>query len=101
MWGVFMRITNLENVTSVYQKSTNNAVTKQEKIEKKDKIEISKEAREYQLGLKKVNELPEIRQDKVDAIKKQIQDGSYSVDSNKIADKILNNARLVQKYNEW
>lgn len=85
----------------VYNKNTKNNVNKTETNYKKDKIEISKEAREFQQAVSKVKDMPDIRQEKVDEIKQRVLSGNYEINSEKIADKILSGSRLIEKYNEW
>lgn len=59
---------------------------------KKDQVQISKEAMDFQTVLKSVkqlNSLPDIREDIISPIKEKLDNGSYSVDSKSLAEKIL------------
>lgn len=59
---------------------------------KKDQVQISKEAMDFQTVLKAVkqlNNLPDIREEIVGPIKEKLDNGSYGVDSNDLAKKIL------------
>jgi flagellar biosynthesis anti-sigma factor FlgM len=48
---------------------------------------------DYVLQLLQIlEELPDVRQDKVEKLRKQIQQGSYQVDAGRIADRILEEA---------
>ena len=48
---------------------------------------------DYVLQLLQIlEELPDVRQDKVEKLRKQIQQGSYKVDAGRIADRILEEA---------
>jgi len=48
---------------------------------------------DYVLQLLQIlEELPDVRQDKVDKLRKQIQQGSYQVDAGRVADRILEEA---------
>jgi negative regulator of flagellin synthesis FlgM len=59
------------------------------KVARSDQVHLSDQAKELE-GLKQiVNQLPEIRTEKVEALKKSIQDGTYKVDSLQVAGKIL------------
>lgn len=58
-------------------------------INKSDLVRISGKAKELEELKQVINQMPEIRTDKVEALKKAIQEGSYQVDSLKIAGKIL------------
>ena len=55
------------------------------KTAKKDKVEISSEAKE----LLAENKISAVREQKVDAIIKQVQSGEYKVDANTIAKKMI------------
>lgn len=87
-----MRITgspNIQNVLKTYGKN----VKKTDEIEKtglkSDKVEISEEAREYQLAMRALKEVPEVRTEKVETIKQEIQSGQYKPNAEQIADQIL------------
>lgn len=59
---------------------------------KKDQVQISKEAMDFQTVLKSVkqlNTLPDIREEIINPIKDKLDSGNYSVDSKDVADKIL------------
>lgn len=91
--GAFMRINTNYNVQSVLKAYGNSAPAK---VEKKpmtgmepDKIEISKEAKEVQLAMQAIKQLPDIREEKVAAIKKQIQEGTYKPSSDEIVEKMF------------
>ncbi len=52
-------------------------------------VEISDDARLMNKASELVSATPDVRRDKVDALKASIQNGSYRVDSGAIADRIL------------
>lgn len=56
-----------------------------------DKVEISNEAKKIKELVKKTTNLPDIRQDKVNAIKEQIDSGNYKVTPEQIAKGIIEN----------
>lgn len=59
---------------------------------KKDQVQISKEAMDFQTVLKSVklvNGLPDAREEVISPIKEKLENGSYSVDSKSIAEKML------------
>ena len=68
------------------------------KKEKEDRLEISKEAQDYQFAMEKLKDIPQIRKDRVEKLKIQVQNGTYQVDSGKIADKILENVQELGRY---
>jgi negative regulator of flagellin synthesis FlgM len=55
----------------------------------KDKISLSGKAKEINELKRLINDLPDMRSDRVDALKKAIDAGNYNIDSRKIAEKIL------------
>jgi len=54
-----------------------------------DKISLSGKAYEFNELKKIINALPDMRTDRVEELKKVIEAGSYTVDSLKVAEKIL------------
>ena len=54
-----------------------------------DKVVLSPKAREIQDASRMLQSLPEVREDKVDRIRLEIEKGTYGVDGGKIAEKML------------
>lgn len=54
-----------------------------------DRVELSPGSREVMKMQEILQETPEIRKDKVDALKQAIDEGTYQVDSHKVADKMM------------
>ena len=54
-----------------------------------EKVEISGKARDIQRVKAAIAELPEVRQEKIEELKQQIQEGRYEMDMDKLADRIL------------
>jgi len=65
--------------------SRTNGVAKPER----DEISISKAARELQEALKAVQSAPDVRESKVEAVKKQVQQGTYSVPTAVLVNRLL------------
>ncbi|AEF94675.1 flagellar biosynthesis anti-sigma factor protein FlgM [Desulfotomaculum nigrificans CO-1-SRB] len=61
-----------------------------------DSLELSPEARAKQEIQAKLKEIPEVREDLVNRLKKEIQNGTYKPDASKIADGIIQE-RLLDK----
>jgi negative regulator of flagellin synthesis FlgM len=93
-----MKIYNNINVNKVMKKYQNN-VNKADgagKVEfKKDKLEISSGAKEFQIAMNAVKKLPDVRQDKVDEIKAKIEKGQYNPSAKNVAKKMLSNSNLI------
>ena len=58
-------------------------------VKKTDQVELSGRAREVEDLKAGIRSIPDIRRDRVDAIKKAIESGNYRVDPGKIAEKML------------
>lgn len=59
------------------------------KVDKKDKIEISPKTQELEFALNAAKSSDDIRQNVVDDIKQRIKDGTLDMDMDKIVDKLL------------
>lgn len=64
---------------------------------KKDSVELSGRAKDFQVAMEALKNVPDVRQDKVDEIKKQISSGTYVVDSGKIVEKIFESITIDKK----
>ena len=60
-----------------------------QKVSQSDQVRLSGRAKELAELKQVIQQMPEIRTEKVEALKKSIQDGTYTMDSFKIAGKIL------------
>ncbi|MFP4662669.1 MAG: flagellar biosynthesis anti-sigma factor FlgM [Halanaerobiales bacterium] len=69
----------------------NNRPDKTSKNNPKDSMSISNRARQISDIDKKLSEIPDIRQERVDNIRNAIQNGQYEIDSRAIARKIISN----------
>lgn len=66
-------------------------------VSKGDKIELSHEARDLQVALQTVKQVPDIREDKVGEIKAKISTGAYNVSAKEVADKIAEGVFINEK----
>jgi negative regulator of flagellin synthesis FlgM len=91
-----MRINNSQNIQQV-MKAYNKNVSKVKKTEKatfqSDKIEISESAKDFQVAMKALSDVPEVREEKVEALKKEIADGKYQPSAKDIAKKMLSDMK--------
>jgi flagellar biosynthesis anti-sigma factor FlgM len=55
----------------------------------RDPVDISSRSKEIADIMSAINQLPDVRTDKVQEVRKSIEAGTYSVDAGRIADKIL------------
>nr|WP_317359999.1 flagellar biosynthesis anti-sigma factor FlgM [uncultured Tyzzerella sp.] len=84
-----MKITNLFSTTNIYNKTNVNdkKIERQKKVN--DSFVVSDQARDFQTVLKAISNAPDIREEKVNDILKRIEEGSYNISANDIADKLL------------
>jgi negative regulator of flagellin synthesis FlgM len=54
-----------------------------------DRVELSTRKDEVEKLEKAINELPDVRSEKVASLRQQIADGTYHIESTKVAEKIL------------
>lgn len=93
-----MRINKTDNVFQIYNKNQGVNKVKTDKLPKDgDLIKISDDAINYQHALQKLKDVEEIRTEKVEAIKAQIQAGTYEISGEKIAEKMLENIYFDKK----
>ncbi|SDZ32985.1 anti-sigma-28 factor, FlgM family [Proteiniborus ethanoligenes] len=64
---------------------------------KNDELSLSSTAKDYQIAMNALKNTPDIRKEKVEAIKEQIRTGTYVIDSGKIAEKILGNINFDKR----
>lgn len=55
-----------------------------------DRVNISNQGKEVADLMARLEKIPNVREEKIDAIRQAIQSGTYEVDARKIAEKILN-----------
>ncbi|SES81144.1 flagellar biosynthesis anti-sigma factor FlgM [Anaerobranca gottschalkii] len=85
-----MKINNLTGIIKSYNltnKEKNIDIKREHKLE--DKFEISQRAKEIAIAKKALAETPDVRMDKVEGIKKKIEEGTYTIDPAQIAVKML------------
>jgi negative regulator of flagellin synthesis FlgM len=68
-------------------------------LEKEDNVELSQTARELRRSQAALAELPDVRQEKVAQLKHQIESGTYRIEPEKIAEKMLDESLLNDLFN--
>lgn len=71
------------------QGKTTPSVNEAKASQKKDNITISSFARDYQIVMKKLKDVPDVRAEKVNEILNKINSGTYDVSGRDVADKII------------
>lgn len=84
-----MRIDAYNRIGQLYQNTNVKKTMKNGSASGKDKFEISSAGRTFQAAKKAVEQTPEVREDKVNAIKEQLAAGTYNVSSAEVAGKIV------------
>jgi negative regulator of flagellin synthesis FlgM len=59
-----------------------------------EKVNLSATARDIQKLKNLINQLPDVRSEKVENLKKQVEQGTYKVDSEKVAGKMVGESLL-------
>lgn len=85
-----MRIDALSKINQLYQTNDTRKVSKLQNGNKKDSVEISQMGKDFQIAKHAVSSAPDIRQDKVDEIKKKLASGNYEISLEELADKMIN-----------
>jgi negative regulator of flagellin synthesis FlgM len=70
------------------------AEQKEQQQAKADTVALSSAAKDIQEAQKQLEAIPDVREDKVAQLKEQIENGTYEIDADKIADKMLKDALL-------
>ena len=84
-----MRIDAYNAVNQVYQTNTQAKKVETSKKVSSDKVEISQTGKDIAVAKKAIAEAPDVREDRVETIKKQIAEGTYSVSLEDVADKMV------------
>lgn len=94
-----MKIFNNPNVQKVIG-AYKSKITKSEKTNKanaNDKIEISSKAKEFQAAMKAFKNLPEVRNGKMEEVKRAIASGTYNPSAEETVDKIVEGVNFDKK----
>ena len=85
-----MRIDAFNKVTQLYQTNkTKKAAATDGKVSFADKLEISQAGKDFQTAKTAVASEPDVPEDKIAAIKAQMEAGTYSVSPRDIAEKLV------------
>jgi negative regulator of flagellin synthesis FlgM len=66
----------------------------EDKSSSQDKVELSVQSKEMQKVYEVLQTTPDVRDEKVSALKKSIQEGQYQIDSEAVADKMIRGSIL-------
>lgn len=87
------KIGGIQKIYKAYNVNKKRQVKGTETVEgKKDELTISQKAMDYGIvakGIKIIGSIPDIREEKVNGIKQQMDNGLYNVDGKDVAQKML------------
>lgn len=86
-----MRINAVNRLFESYQVQAAAAVNKAQQVKGRDQVALSNEAKDYSNIKKLLSDIPDIRTEKVETLKQQINSGSYHITGLQAAEKILSN----------
>jgi len=89
-----MRIDAYNQISQVYGVKGKVKTQQVSRSSKTDKLEISSFGKEMQIAKQAVKNAPDVRMERVEQLKSQIQNGTYDVDASSFAD------MLLQKFSE-
>ncbi len=84
-----MKISSVSGVYDVYRSKPAVSGKKSTGGSKKDDLKVSDKAKEFQVALKSALSSADIREDKIESIKERIENGTYNISAEDIADKII------------
>lgn len=85
-----MRIDAYNKVSQLYNTSNVKKNTKHTSGSFNDKLEISQKGKDYRVAKQIVSQTPDVRESRINEIKRQIESGAYNVSMSEVADKIVN-----------
>lgn len=86
-----MRIDAYNKISQLYNTSKINKMEKSKEASRSDQLEISQTGKAIQTAKNALKNTPDIRQDKVNDIKKRIETGTYKVTMEEVVDKLVDN----------
>lgn len=85
-----MRIDAYNKVSQIYSTSKVNKVKKTGGSSFSDKLEISQTGNDYRTARQVIDQIPDIREDKVNDIKNRLESGTYNINMEEVAEKLVN-----------
>ena len=84
-----MKINQISQISKIYEASSVKKVALQNtKIKEKDDLKISETAKYFQLAYKAAKAAPDVRTEKIEKIKAQMDSGTYNVSAQEVASKM-------------
>ena len=76
-----MRIDSVNRIYNAYTAQMAAGAKGAEKVKGKDEVDLSTQAKDFTSVKRMLSDIPEVREDKVQDIKKRIENGTYNVSS--------------------
>ena len=89
--------TQIQSLLQVYGKSTKSSIDKTNSaraVMGQDALNISSESKIKQRAMQAAKQSPDIRTDKIDALKERISAGTYNISNDEVAERIIEQAIL-------
>lgn len=86
---MIMRIEAYTKVRTAYNTQRTGETQKENKVNARDQLQISNAGKDIQFAKKASIEVPDIREELVGPIKEKMDNGSYEVDNDSFASKLL------------
>jgi negative regulator of flagellin synthesis FlgM len=87
-----MRIDSTLKTYEVYNAPAKAAAARASRAEEKqDMVALSQHAKDFRTAKKTLDSIPDVREDKVNSVKSQIESGTYNVSAKDAVDKIFMN----------
>lgn len=83
-----MRVDAYNQVTQIYQSNQKRTSSVKESRKSSDVCEISQSGRDYQVAREAIKAAPNVREDRILAIRQQMASGTYNVSAEEVADKM-------------
>ena len=93
----FMKINKTDKILQIYSNMGTNKVKANRKSSERDEVKLSERAMDYQFAISKLKELPEMRREKVEKLKREIKSGNYNVSGKEIVDKMYERINFDKK----
>lgn len=93
-----MRIEAMSQVAQIYKTNQTSGASKTQKTKAKDEVQISETGKDFQTAKMALQEVADVRKDKIEAIKSSMDAGTYKVDSSDFAEKVIQKYKDVLGY---
>ncbi len=83
-----MRIDAFNKISELYKVSNVKSTARAKGISFSDTLEISQTGKDYQIAKNVINQVPDVREAKINEIKQRMAEGTYQVTMDEVAEKL-------------